>query len=166
MDDRQLRFHLHEYDALRAEVVALVVAMNRLVQFGMTAVAAASAWVLTVSHRDGPTWMWAAAAWLPFWFSVLVAFHYTQLRGIVRKLGRYSGKLEAELGDPALGWERSPERAAGGRAGSPSFSTRVMLWALHLLTLALGVSLTLQLYAPPEWFEALPLACRVMETCR
>ncbi|NEX92903.1 hypothetical protein [Caulobacter sp. 17J65-9] len=165
MDERQTQFHLHEYDALRGEIIALVVAMNRLVQFGMTAVAAASAWVLTVTHRDGPTWMWTAAAWLPFWFSVLVAFHYTQLRGQVRKLARYTVRLEAELGAPDLGWERSPERVAGGRAGSISFSTRVMLGAMHVLALALGLSLTLQLYVPPEWFEQLPLACRVLESC-
>ena len=107
MTEEQLRFHIEEYKALRAEIAAYVKYSFDFFLYAAIASGAIAAWLLTHGAELAGLSPGVArgAAFIPFMISLIAYLFTRHLIFIVDRTAMYCSKFEAAAAIPGLGWE-------------------------------------------------------------
>lgn len=130
----ELAFHLEEYKALRAEILAQEKASIDVFLYAVVGSGAISAWLIT--QRTGLNGYgfiaWKAATAIPLLVSVLAFYWSTIFNAIIATIARYHRVLEQRIGADGLGWEGFVGSAAE-KVGGAAIPKRQRLRWLALL---------------------------------
>jgi hypothetical protein len=130
---QQLQYHLEEYKALRAEVLAHEKSSVDVYLYAVVASGGIAAWLLT--HRTElllyGVYAVKGAAVIPFFVAVM-AFSWSRVfNSIIGNVARYGREVEQRLAAPGLGWETF--LSAGADIGAHAIPRRQRLRWLALL---------------------------------
>lgn len=106
--DNAFKLHLAEYQALRAEILAQQSVRAHTFQYGVAAIVAIWAFLLTETIAPELSVLAVFAWWLPVFVALAgLGLNYSASIG-VKQAGAYLAMIEERYGDPALrGWENS-----------------------------------------------------------
>jgi hypothetical protein len=134
-----LEFHLHEYDALRAEILDKMRRIEQALRFTIAADAAVMAWILSAIKLNR-NFTYGFASWLPLIVTTTFFIYAVQNRNSIAKLGRYLFLVEERYADDGAGWEHRkqllPELFRGRKrwTSAPAFLFALLISALFGLS--------------------------------
>lgn len=104
----QLRFHLEEYKATRAEIAATIKTLYETFFGGALASGAIAAWLFTNYDKVGQfsTVAQHGAWFIPFGVALIACLGFYHFNSIIMRVAAYNKKLEGALAAEGLGWER------------------------------------------------------------
>ena len=135
------QFHLHEYTALRFEILEKSKQIDGTFRFMLAAVAASTTWIIsnigTLSSVGG-----AAVAWVPFFLSFSLFWHRKDIGRSIRRTGGYIFLLEEHAADKGLGWEHHIHPKNDGKSLNWYSSAKVIWRVIIALTFIFGALLS------------------------
>jgi len=135
------QFHLHEYTALRFEILEKSKQIDGTFRFMLAAVAASTTWIIAnvggMNSAGG-----IAVAWVPFLLSISLFFHRNDIARSIRRTGGYIYLLEEQAAEKGMGWEHHIHPKNDGKSLNWYSSAKIMWRAVIGLTFVFGILLT------------------------
>jgi hypothetical protein len=130
--ETQLRFHLEEYKAMRSEIAGFTKLGFDFYIYALIANGGIAAWLLTNKAQILAYGSFAMkiAAVIPLLVTGLAWHRSTMFAIIVRSIGRYLHKIEAQIAMAGMGWETFLIDPAERRLGSSLPGREAIGWAL------------------------------------
>jgi hypothetical protein len=105
---------LHEYNAMRNEIIAHTRESAALTRFLLVSIAVAVAWLLNESGKLAPVPSFLGA-WVPFFLNLWYSAYRHDLREAIFRLADQIKRIEKELGVADIAWESAPRRLVDGK---------------------------------------------------